>query len=186
MNAIKTGIWAEKILLSGESPEEFSELARGVAEVLKPVGSFESALVELIVAKTWRLRRFQKIEAGILNIYQFYKGREGGIAVGFAHDATQAACCERISRCETSLERGLSRLLAQLGALQAHRLGTSGRATLDISATAVLTDRQDAKPSTMDGVPQTATANAHRFSHVLGLGRSFCQRLFKTRGVGNS
>ncbi len=64
-NSIKHGLLSKQLLLPGESAHEFEELGRQLKEDLKPIGAFETRLVEDMAADFWRLSRIRRIEAGI-------------------------------------------------------------------------------------------------------------------------
>jgi hypothetical protein len=63
LNALKHGLFAEAVILEGESREDFELLHCQLAETLQPVGSLEQMLVEKLAVTTWRYRRFLKAES---------------------------------------------------------------------------------------------------------------------------
>jgi hypothetical protein len=64
-NALKHGLLAKEALLPGEDADSFEELSERLYADLRPEGAIETALVERIVGGLWRLRRLQRVEAGI-------------------------------------------------------------------------------------------------------------------------
>lgn len=71
-NALKHGLRAENaLLLPGEDSEDLDKLAKRVRSDLNPVGEMEHLLVERIISATWRLRRANQIETGIL-AWEYY------------------------------------------------------------------------------------------------------------------
>lgn len=64
-NALKHGLLAKEVLLPGEDADSFQELSDHLYADLRPDGALETALVERIVGGLWRLRRLQRVEAGI-------------------------------------------------------------------------------------------------------------------------
>jgi len=185
MNALKFGLWSKQAVLADEDPDLFDDFARRIQADLRPVGAVELALTDLITAKLWRWGRVVRIEAGLVRMYQHYQGVDGGVAVSFAHDASQLCCFERLSRCETSLERGTFRALAELKRLQFVRLAQETPDDL------TLLKVNSVNPG--GGLPLTATDHARtvqeesrprlwhnkRFAWIAGLSRGFFHRVSK-------
>ena len=67
MNALKHGLTAQKLMMSGESVEAFEALRDGLYDEHDPQTTTEYELVELIASLFWRLRRIPEFEAGLLN-----------------------------------------------------------------------------------------------------------------------
>ena len=59
INALKHGIFAEAVILEGESREDFELLHGELADTLQPVGTLEQILVEKLAVTSWRYRRFR-------------------------------------------------------------------------------------------------------------------------------
>jgi hypothetical protein len=78
LNALKHGLLAKDVLLPGEDAESFRGLSDRMFADLNPEGELETALVERIVAGLWRLRRLQRVEAGVFanEVYEATKDRE--------------------------------------------------------------------------------------------------------------
>src|SRR5580698_3814974 len=70
-NALKHGLLSREVLLTDEDAGAFAQLGRRLGEALDPVGELELVLTERIIRLVWRLRRVDKIEAGILTWQQF-------------------------------------------------------------------------------------------------------------------
>jgi hypothetical protein len=70
-NALKHGLLSREVLLTDEDSGAFAQLGRRLGEALDPVGELELVLSERIIRLVWRLRRVDKIEAGILTWQQF-------------------------------------------------------------------------------------------------------------------
>ena len=66
-NAVKHGLASAKLLLEGESSEEFAELQEDVNRSLHPVGATELALAERVAITIWRQRRLAMAEAAALS-----------------------------------------------------------------------------------------------------------------------
>jgi hypothetical protein len=65
LNALTHGLRSEEILLPGEDGEAFRELGERLRAELQPVGELENLLVDRIVTAYWKLRRLDRVEAGI-------------------------------------------------------------------------------------------------------------------------
>ena len=65
LNALKHGLLSQEILLPGEDQEALRELSERLRAELQPVGELENLLVDRIIASYWRLRRLERVEAGI-------------------------------------------------------------------------------------------------------------------------
>ena len=78
-NALKHGLLAKEVLLPGENADSFQELSDHLYADLRPDGALETALVERIVGGLWRLRRLQRVEAGVFEneICAAARDREG-------------------------------------------------------------------------------------------------------------
>lgn len=62
LNALKHGLFADSILLIGESPAEFQALLNGFRESIQPHGMLEDLEVEKLATLFWRLRRLLRAE----------------------------------------------------------------------------------------------------------------------------
>src|SRR5215211_5918366 len=71
LNALKHGLRSEEILLPGEDGEALRELGERLRDELQPVGELENLLVDRIITAYWRLRRLERVEAGIF-AWQLY------------------------------------------------------------------------------------------------------------------
>jgi hypothetical protein len=63
INALKSGIFANVLLLAGDSRAEYKSLVEVVREDLQPQGRLESVVTDNIVALLWRKRRFLQAES---------------------------------------------------------------------------------------------------------------------------
>jgi hypothetical protein len=168
-NSLRHGLLSKDILLPGEDEEALRELAEGLRAELQPVGELETRLVGRITSLLWRLRRLERVEAGIF-AWELYgelaeraerearaqeksplhdliaadttvvdgrKHREAlekaeemrvkrdaetaTLGRTFVRDADKTNAFSKLSRYETSMERGLYRALHELQRLQAAR-----------------------------------------------------------------
>jgi hypothetical protein len=119
LNALKHGLLSQQTLLPNEDEASLLQLSERLHSQLQPVGELESLLVERIVAATWRLRRVLAVETGIYEEERFnYLGEERSLGVAFIRDADAFS---KLSRYETTIERGLFKALHELQRLQAAR-----------------------------------------------------------------
>ncbi len=65
LNAMKHGILAKQILISGENESEFLDIRQEFFVEFMPEGTLESTLLDQVVATFWRLHRARRVEAGI-------------------------------------------------------------------------------------------------------------------------
>ena len=73
LNSVKHGLLAKNMeILPTENRRDFDKLKANLMDDLKPKSELENLLVEQIVSATWRLRRIQQIETGLL-VGQYYK-----------------------------------------------------------------------------------------------------------------
>ena len=66
-NAVKHGLRAQRIVIEGESQQEFNEFRNLLVDQLTPANPLETLLVDRVAAGFWRLRRAGEIEAEIFN-----------------------------------------------------------------------------------------------------------------------
>jgi hypothetical protein len=170
LNALRHGLLSEDILLPGEDEEALRELVENLRAELQPVGELETLLVGRITSLLWRLRRLERVEAGIF-AWELYEelaeraereARDQESTMGdmliashtsvtdkrkhrealqraeemrvkqdaetatlgrtFVRDADKTNAFSKLSRYETSMERGLYRALHELQRLQAARV----------------------------------------------------------------
>ena len=126
-NALKTGIYAESLLIQGESAETLDDLARQYQATCRPVGPREQAAVNTLLHSDWLLRRMRRIESLLWN----EKAEQTERAKYKDYDPEYAAltswyCAEdhflRIQRRLTALDHAYHRALGDLERLQAKRL----------------------------------------------------------------
>src|SRR3954465_2822577 len=130
-NALKTGLYAESLLIDGESPDTPDDLPREYQATCSPVGPREQAAVNTLIHSDWLLRRMRRIESLLWN----EKAEQTEKAKYKDYDPEYAAltswyCAEdhflRIQRRLTALDRAYHRALCGLERLQAKRLSADG------------------------------------------------------------
>lgn len=67
-NRLTHGILSTKLLLTGESPEDYRALLDGVVADLQPVGLLEMSLVEKVSVLIWRQRRLTAAETSTIEL----------------------------------------------------------------------------------------------------------------------
>jgi len=65
LNTMKHGLLSRKIPVPGEDEAALKELSELLRAELQPMRELEDLLFNRIVAATWRLRRLERMEAGI-------------------------------------------------------------------------------------------------------------------------
>ncbi len=78
-NALRHGLTAEQVVISGEDPAAFEALRDDLYAHYQPADPVAEHLVEQVTTCIWRLRRVPEIEAGIYS--HFYFERERGLAI---------------------------------------------------------------------------------------------------------
>jgi hypothetical protein len=126
LNALKTGIYAESLLIHGEIPETLDDLAHQYQATCRPVGPREEAVVNTLIHSDWLLRRMRRVESLLWNdkteqnLRAKYKDYDPDVA-----PLTSWYCAEdhflRIQRRLTTLDNAYHRALADLERLQAKR-----------------------------------------------------------------
>src|SRR5215208_2050407 len=71
LNALRHGLLSQEIVLPGEDEEALRELDEYLRAELQPVGELEDLLIDRIITAYWRLRRLERVEAGIF-AWQLY------------------------------------------------------------------------------------------------------------------
>ena len=66
-NALKHGFRAKGPLIPGDDPDHYCRHSAELESELQPAGPLEENLVDQIVDITWRLKRFARIEAAVIN-----------------------------------------------------------------------------------------------------------------------
>ena len=135
LNALKHGLLSNEILLPGEDEEALRELDERLRGELQPDGVVEVLLVDRVTSLLWRLRRLGRVESGIF-VRESYGDVTGpdtsALGLAFIRDGNSANAFSKLSRYETTIERGLYRALHELERRQAARLGGNVPAPLAV------------------------------------------------------
>jgi hypothetical protein len=119
MNALKSGIDAESSVIPGEDAAALAALTERFYQDCQPQTIIESTLVDNIIRASWRLRRFDRIDAELL-MYKIedtnYPSPNAPIGKAFDHSSsTQSRLQRRIndtSRLQREAIQDLQRLQA--------------------------------------------------------------------------
>lgn len=127
-NAVRHGLAAKAIVISGEDPLEFAAFHDDFRARLRPADAVEALLVDRIVACAWRLQRIVRIEREVMASLRsatpcsVFDTITPGLS--YRHDALNGGdVIGKLARHEAALEKGFYRALHELERLQAARLG---------------------------------------------------------------
>jgi hypothetical protein len=158
-NAIRHGLTAEQVVISGEEESDSSEIFQAYEAEVQPATVIDHTLVHQIVAAHWRLRRLRQIETGFFEL-QFldhkrrldddYSGLDNHHKLAFVvqRDTMSSNMLLSLSRYETRLERSFYRALHELRSLQATRPAPSS----------VPNEPNSENPGTVRTIPQQPPA----------------------------
>jgi hypothetical protein len=114
-NALRHGLTSARVVIKGESQEEFDALFAGLHAAHKPADLAEEALVQQIAANYWRLLRARRIEVGM---YDSVLCEAADETAAFLANEKQF---DNIRRYATSIENAYHRAIEQLRKLQRDR-----------------------------------------------------------------
>jgi hypothetical protein len=118
-NALKLGLSASALMISGEDPREMAEFGEDYLRMFTPANAFQRFHLENIIYCEWMIRRCRRIEAELMN-HLMAKDRsvpfevEAGCA--FERDAAGANALHKLHRRMNSLEKSYYRSLRELQA----------------------------------------------------------------------
>ena len=136
LNAFRHGIYAERMLLPGESQEELKLLSMRLRAYLRPVGPVEELLAERFLAAAWRLRRLLRIETEMLvedmeksaSRWQWqsqkglgWEGESPTLGGAVARNMREGDTYGKLQRYEYSVERSMYGALRELRREQGER-----------------------------------------------------------------
>ena len=138
-NAMKHGLLSRDVMLGDEDANEFDVFEREMRKALRPRGGLERSLAARAIAAAWRLRRFERIEALMLEAGRYnWLEQEVGLSAGFIDVCANGDAFSRLSRYEAGIERAFFRALHELQRAQASRAGqaVSLPAVVDVNVSA--------------------------------------------------
>ena len=127
-NALKHGFRAKDPLIPGEDPDHYYRHSAELESELQPAGPLEENLVDQLVDITWRLKRFARIEAAVVNeLYDSaaeqaenqHKDGDQLLGKSLAH----SNALNRLSRYEAQLARRYQNTMKELRELRKQRRG---------------------------------------------------------------
>ncbi len=110
-NALRHGLCARRLLLPGESAEEFAELEGRLREELRPEGVLAEELFARILALLWRLRRVVPAERRLLEQQRYHGERKCTGGDLLSRELGEDRILMQVSAYEQRLSRELGRLL---------------------------------------------------------------------------
>jgi hypothetical protein len=127
-NAVKHGLTARSIVVSGEDPGQFEFHRERMLDELEPVAEVEFSLAERIVGLSWRLKRAEKLQAAAFDsLYaqeehpssetpEESRDADGDSILGraLARDFADGRVLERMLMYERRIEQSLYRTMAEL------------------------------------------------------------------------
>ena len=126
LNALKHGFRAKDPLIPGEDPDHYYRHSAELEHELQPATPLEETLVEQIVDITWRLKRFARIEAAVINeLYDSSaeqpenQDKDGEQLLGKA--LADSSALNRLSRYEAQLSRRYQNTMKELRELRKRR-----------------------------------------------------------------
>ena len=160
-NALKHGFRAKDPLIPGEDPDEFDRHSVDLETELRPVSYLELNLVEQIIDITWRLKRFPRIEAAVIN--ELYDSaaehprnhdKDGDQLLG--KSLAHSNALNRLSRYEAQLARRYHNTMKELRELRKRR-----RASAFLSGLAAGSKAQAVEPTQSTASPLEPTTQAN-------------------------
>lgn len=124
LNALKHGLLARVLVAGDEDPDEFGRFASAMRKALQPKGGLEETIAQRVLVCAWRLRRFERMEALMLDAgRKNWTGVETGVSSGFVGSCVNGDIYTKLGRYEAGVERAFFRSLHELQRLQAARCG---------------------------------------------------------------
>lgn len=81
-NALKHGLFAQRLILPDENMDEYAQLIHGLVSSLNPVGTLEQLLVEKIAVATWKQLRLTRAESASIELDRSMSIEKNRKAVG--------------------------------------------------------------------------------------------------------
>jgi hypothetical protein len=127
-NAVKHGLTARSIVVSGEDPGQFEFHRERMLDELDPVGEVEFSLAERIVSLSWRLKRAEKLQAAAFDSLCARQepspsetleerqdvGGDSPLGRALVQDFAEGRALERMLMYERRIEQSLYRTMAEL------------------------------------------------------------------------
>ena len=159
-NALKHGFRAKDPLIPGEDPDHYYRHSAELESELQPAGPLEENLVDQIVDITWRLKRFARIEAAVIN--ELYASaaehprnhdKDGDQLLGKA--LAQSNALNRLSRYEAQLARRYQNTMKELRELPKRRRASAFLSSLAAGSKAEAVEPTQSIASPLESNSQT-------------------------------
>ena len=167
LNALKHGFRAKDPLIPGENPDHYYRHSAELEQELQPATPLEETLVDQIVDITWRLKRFARIEAAVINeLYDSTaeqpenQDKDGDQLLG--KSLAHSNALNRLSRYEAQLARRYQNTMKELRELRKRR-----RASNFLNGLALGSKAKAVEPthSTASPIESTGPTNAQDSQH---------------------
>ncbi len=116
-NALKSGIYANAMLIPGEDRERLDELTAEYYARFRPFDPERRALVDILIHSEWLLRRFRRIESELWNYRAAEEKKFGGVHFKYRAGQLYTQCVETLGRLQRridSTQRTYMRVLREL------------------------------------------------------------------------
>jgi hypothetical protein len=126
-NSCKHGLSSTRVVIAGESEEEWDSLLAGFISQFEPRAEIEAELVFEMAACLWRLRRASTLETLLLNteIEKLQNepenplGSDASLAIAFTNLVAKGGPLAKLHAHESRLRRRYEKAMAELNALRA-------------------------------------------------------------------
>src|ERR1039458_2729000 len=167
-NALKTGLYSQSQVITGEDPAALDSLAESYRERFPSTGPEAQALLAIVLNDDWLLRRLRAIEGGLWETrYQTTTSLENSVprARAFAYVQEQLRVLQRrIDSTERSFHRALAALLKlQPPAAKPAALGSFAQIAAPGGAGASACQNQPAKITASPALSKIFSSNVQSF-----------------------
>jgi len=121
LNALKTGAFAQRLLLPDENAKEFGRLRAALLAEWRPAGPTEINQVDRLTALLWKQGRLYRAEACLYAMFRPCPEGLGGIATALAKDGKDTEAFTRLQQTDSAIERSIGITLSRLQQLQKNR-----------------------------------------------------------------
>ncbi len=116
-NALKSGIYANAMLIPGEDREQLDQLTAEYYARFRPSDPERRALVDILIHSEWLLRRFRRVESELWNYRAAEERKFGGVHFKYRAGQLYTQCVETLGRLQRridSTQRTYMRVLREL------------------------------------------------------------------------
>jgi hypothetical protein len=120
-NALKHGIDARSLAIPGEDPDELAALINDYLHQFRPDGPVEQMMVDTLIRADWHLRRYDRIESGLIARMLGDAGPNAALADLFGSAAPKSNPLPHLFRRRQAAQRDYFRALKELQRKQKER-----------------------------------------------------------------